>query len=231
MRVLGLKRKKTLKSNSFDDFVKAIEGYYLKLKGEGIMLSPKEYDLIVNWRARSVPKEIVIMGIRRAFEKGFTDEHDRRQNFRSLTQCVTYVEELIREYKSSQQSDLGGANYVDKDVVTSILDKLNRILISEKRDFVRTHYIKSRKRVLELLKEDRSDTYRVLKEIEEDFFENFFQSISEGDRKKIMQEAETNVSKRERFMIKRAQLESLISFRNELLIREFQLINFNPMDY
>lgn len=220
-----------MKRTSLDDFVKAIEGYYLKLKGEGIMLSPKEYDLIVNWRARSVPKEIVIMGIRRAFEKGFTDEHDRKRNFRSLTQCAAYVEELIREYKSSQQSDLSEANYGNKDVVTLILDKLNRIIISEKRDLVRKHYIKSRKRVLDLLKEDRSDIFRVLREIEEEFFEDFFQSISEGDRRKIMQEAEANISKRERFMIKRAQLESLISFRNELLIKEFQLINFNAMDY
>lgn len=195
------------------------------------MLSPKEYDLIVNWRARSVPKEIVIMGIRRAFEKGFTDERDRKRNFRSLTQCAAYVEELIREYKSSQQSDLSEANYGNKDVVTFILDKLNRIIISEKRDLVRKHYIKSRKRVLDLLKEDRSDIFRVLREIEEEFFEDFFQSISEGDRRKIMQEAEANISKRERFMIKRAQLESLISFRNELLMKEFQLINFNAMDY
>jgi hypothetical protein len=220
-----------VKRTSLDEFVKAIEGYYLKLKGEGIMLSPKEYDLIVNWRARSVPKEIVIMGIRRAFEKGLTDEHDRKRNFRSLTQCAAYVEELIREYKSSQQSDLSEANYGNKDVVTLILDKLNRIIISEKRDLVRKHYIKSRKRVLDLLKEDRSDIFRVLREIEEEFFEDFFQSISEGDRRKIMQEAEANISKRERFMIKRAQLESLISFRNELLMKEFQLINFNAMDY
>lgn len=220
-----------MKRTSLDEFVKAIEGYYLKLKGEGIMLSPKEYDLIVNWRARSVPKEIVIMGIRRAFEKGLTDEHDRKRNFRSLTQCAAYVEELIREYKSSQQSDLSEANYGNKDVVTLILDKLNRIIISEKRDLVRKHYIKSRKRVLDLLKEDRSDIFRVLREIEEEFFEDFFQSISEGDRRKIMQEAEANISKRERFMIKRAQLESLISFRNELLMKEFQLINFNAMDY
>jgi hypothetical protein len=211
--------------------VKAIEGYYLKLKGEGIMLSPKEYDLIVNWRAKSVPKELVIMGIRRAFDKGFTDGQDRKRNFRSLTQCAAYVEELIREYKSSQQSVPGEANYGDKDTVTLILDKLNRILASEKRDLVRKHYIKSRKRVLDLLKQDRSDIFRVLREIEGDFFEDFFQSIPEEDRKKIMQEAETNISKRERFMIKRAQLESLISFRNELLIREFQLINFNAMEY
>ena len=220
-----------MKSSSFDDFVKAVEGYYLKLKGEGIMLSPKEYELIVNWRARSVPKEIVMMGIRRAFEKGFTDAHDRKWNFRSLTQCATYVEELIREYKSSQQSDQGEVGYGNKDMATSILDKLNRIIVSENRDLVRKHYIKSRKKVLDLLKKDRSDILMDLREIEEDFFEDFFQSLSEREKKKIMQEAATNIGKRERYMIKQAQFESLISFRNELLIKEFQLINFNAMDY
>ncbi len=220
-----------MKRTSFDDFVKAVEGYYLKLKGKGIMLSPKEYDLIVNWRARAVPKEIVIMGIRRAFEKGFADEHDRKRNFRSLTQCAAYVEELIREYKFSQQSDYGEAGHGNKDMVTAILDKLNRIIVAEKRDLVRKHYIKSRKRVLDLLNDDRSDILIVLREIERDFFEDFFQSLSKGDRKKIMQEAETNIGKRERFMIKRAQSEILISFRNELLTKEFQLINFNAINY
>lgn len=220
-----------MKSSSFDDFVKAVEGYYLKLKGEGIMLSPKEYDLIVNWMARSVPKEIVMMGIRRAFDKGFVNEQDRKGNFRSLTQCATFVEDVIREYKSSQQSDQGETNFDDRDLITSILDKLSRIIRSEKRDSVRKHYLKSRKRVLDLLKEDRSDMLVVLREIEVDFFEDFFQSLSEGEREKIMKGAETNLGKRERFMIKRAQLESLISFRNELLIKEFQLINFNAMDH
>ncbi len=220
-----------MKTDSFNDFVRAIEAYYLNLKGEGIMLSPKEYDLIVNWRARSVPKEIVIMGIRKALEKDFADDRGRKRKFRSLTQCAASVEELIREYKSCQQSDQSETRHGKKDPVNLILNKLDRVIQSERRGPVRKHYIDSRKRVLELHDADQSDIFRGLRQIEEDFFEDFFQSISEEDKKKIMREAEIIISKRERFMTERALSESLISFRNELLMKEFNLINFNAMDY
>ncbi len=227
---MGPKGGKTLNTDSFNDFVRTIEAYYLNLKGEGIMLSPKEYDLIVNWRAQSVPKEIVIMGIRKAVEKGIADDRGRKRELRSLTQCAAYVEELIREYKSSRQSDLNEISHGNKDAVNLVLEKLNRIIQSERRDVVRKHYTTSKKRVLQLLEDDQSDTFRGLRQIEEDFFEDFFQSIPEEDKKRIMREAAMIVNRRERFMTKRAQSESLNSFRNELLIKEFKLINFNAMD-
>jgi hypothetical protein len=218
-----------LKSNSFDDFVKDIESYYLNLKGEGIMLSPKEYDLIVNWRSRSVPKEIVIRGIRRAFEKGFIDDHDRKRNFRSLSQCAAYVEELIRGYKSSQQTGLSEARHGNKDMVQLTVERLNEIISSEKREFIRKHYIKSRKRILGLHGEGEGDVFNRLRQIEADFYEDVFQNMSGIDKKRLIEQAQAHLSTRERFMTKQARGESLISFRNELMIKQLRLANFNTM--
>lgn len=216
-----------MKGNSLNDFVRDIENYYLNLKGEGIMLSPKEYDLIVNWRSRSVPKEIVIRGIRRAFEKGFSDDHDRKLNFRSLTQCAVYVEELISEYKSIQQTDLNEAKHGNEDMIQLTVERLNKIISSEKRESIRKHYIKSRKRVLDLLKEGEADVFNRLRQIEADFYEGLFQNMSGIDKKRLIAQAEAHLSTRERFMTERARGESLVSFRNELLTKELKLINFN----
>lgn len=217
-----------MESSSLDDFVRDIESYYLKLKGEGIMLSPKEYDLILNWRVRSVPKEIIIRGIRRAFEKGFIDDQDRKRNFRSLTQCAVYVDELIREYKSSQP-DLNEVKHGNKEIIQSAVERLNKIIADEKREVIRTHYIKSRKKILDLLKEDEADVFNRLGEIEADFYESLFQGMSVMDKERLMEQAELHLSTRERFMTEQARRESLISFRNELLIKELKLINFNTI--
>lgn len=218
-----------MESNSLSDFVRDIEGYYLKLKGEGIMLSPKEYDLIVNWRAQSVPKEIVIMGIRRAFERGFIDDQDRRRNFRSLTQCRIYVDELIREYKSSRQPDVTEVKHGDKEIIQSSVERLNKIISNEKREVIRTHYIESRNNILDLFKEDESDVFNRLRQIEAEFYEGLFQDMSVMDKKRLIEQAEAHLRQRERFMTERARGESLISFRNELLIKELKLINFSTI--
>lgn len=225
----GRRGEITLESNSLNRFVRDIESYYLKLKGEGIMLSPKEYDLILNWRAQSVPKEIIIRGIRRAFERGFIDDQDRRRNFRSLTQCAVYVDELIREYKSSREPDLNEVKRGNKEMILSAAERLNKIISHEEREAIRTHYIRSRKKILDLIKEGEADVFNRLRQIEADFYEGLFQNMSEMDKGRLIEQAEAHLNRRERFMTERARGESLVSFRNEVLIKELGLIDFNTI--
>lgn len=218
-----------MESNILSGFVRDIEDYYLKLKGEGIMLSPKEYDLILNWRSQSVPNEIIKMGIRRAFEKGFVDDQDRRRNFRSLTQCTVYVDEIIREYKSTRQPYANEVKRGDKEIIQSCVERLNKIISNEKREVIRTHYIKSRNKILELFKVDEADVFNRLRQIEADLYEGLFQDMSVMDKKRLIGQAEAHLRQRERFMTERARGESLISFRNELLIKELKLVNFSTI--
>lgn len=50
------------------DYLKDIEKYFHSLAGKGIMLSSMDYSLILEWRNKEIPKEVILKGINRAFE-------------------------------------------------------------------------------------------------------------------------------------------------------------------
>jgi len=207
--------------DTFRTYVRDIEKYFLNLKGEGIMLSPKEYNLIVDWRARSVPQETVYKGIRKAFSELKNTEKETKPKFRSLTQCAVYVEELFKKFKIDHEDKAPEVSAGSSDFLKDIVERLNETIKSEKRENVRKLYITSRNRMLRLPQADEDDIFIHLRKIEGDLYDDFFQSIPESARKKIMSEAKNNIIKRARFMTDKAINESLLSYRNEILIRDY----------
>ncbi len=185
------------------------------------MLSPKEYDLIVEWKARSVPKEIIYKGIRKAFTELTDTEKEIKTKFRSLIQCAIYVEELFEKYRINHEDIANEVSTSGPDLIKHIVDRLSTTIKSEKRENIRKLYINARNRILELAHADEDDIYKHLKSIEENFYEDCFQSIPESKRKKIMLEAENNISRRSRYMTDKALNESLISYRNEILSKDY----------
>ena len=205
------------------NYVKDIEKYYLTLKGEGIMLSPKEYELILKWKIQSVPKETVFRGIRKAFAEQTRNIDHKNRKIKSLTQCGPYVEELIRENKYLSEYQGQNLQGTYDSTINDIIDRLNRIIKSEKREIIRKEYIAARNEMLKIIKSEADETFETLREIEADFFEGIFQSISEKERQEIIRESEININKRSRFMTEKAKKESLLSFRNECLVRKLKL--------
>ena len=207
----------------FTNYVKDIERYYLTLKGEGIMLSPKGYELILRWKMQSVPKETVFRGIRKAFAEQTKNVDQKNRKIRRLTQCRPYVEELIRKNQYVSESEGQNLGGVYDSVINDIIDRLNGIIKSEKREIIRKEYIVARNKILNILKSEVNETFKSLKEIEAEFFEGIFQSIPEKERQEIIEESENNIHKRARFMTEKAKKESVLSFRNESLVRRLNL--------
>jgi hypothetical protein len=205
-------------------YLKEIEGYFLSLMGKGIMLSSKDYHLIRNWRKRKIPKEIVFKGIRNAFSAGLMEKKGTDRAL-SLSQVASYVEEEIRDYRitagdeSSEEKDSGHKR------LAGMVERLNNLVKSEKREMVRRHYLKARNKLMQLLHSRRDNIYGVIEEIEEDFYNDFFGALPEKEQDKIKTEAERRISGRARQMTEKARRDSLLSFRNELLKREYRLSN------
>jgi hypothetical protein len=65
--------------------------------------------------------------------------------------------------------------------------------------------------------------FKVIRELEESFYEDFFKSLSKSEREKILLEAESKISKRTHLMTEQARCESILSFRNEILKKEYGL--------
>ncbi|HWP92791.1 MAG TPA: hypothetical protein VNN20_11425 [Thermodesulfobacteriota bacterium] len=188
------------------------------------MLSSKDYDLILNWRKRKIPKEIVFKGIRNAFSAGLMEKKGGDRAL-SLSRLASYVEEEIRNYRITAGDESSEEMEPGHKRVSGIIERLNKTIKSEKRETVRGHYLKARNKLLELLHSKRDDIYEVLEEIEEDFYNDFYEALPEKEQDKINTEAERRVSGRARQMTEKARRDSLLSFRNELLKRHYGLSN------
>ena len=201
------------------DYIREIESYYLTLAGEGIMLSPIDYNIIREWKKREIPREVVLMGINRAFsESGIKGAPGSP---RSLKHCAGFVEKCIEEYgppageKKSRRKDApGGADM-------EVAERLERHIHDAKAPAVRDYYIKLRKKVLGLDRAEGANYISGVMGLEKESLEEFFLGLPDKERQKISLEAEKIIKDRSRYMTKSAYEESLVSFRNEILGKKY----------
>ena len=52
-----------------EEYFRVIEEYFLQKRGNPVLLSPKEWSLILEWYQAAIPEEVVLRAIDRAFEK------------------------------------------------------------------------------------------------------------------------------------------------------------------
>jgi hypothetical protein len=202
------------------EYIKEIESYFLKLAGEGIMLSPIDYSLIQDWKKRSVPREVVLKGINRAFSETGAKLKGSGPP-KSLKHCAGYVEKCIEEYgpparekKSKKRASHGNAD-------GEILEKLERLIHDAGTAPLRDYYIKLRKKVLALDKAEEAEYISSIAELEKESLEEFFLGLPDKEREKISSQAGKMISDRARFMTKSAYAESLVSFRDEVLAKKY----------
>ena len=203
-------------------YAKDVESYFLFHVGKGIMLSPKEYELIMKWKSRGVPKEVVFKGISRAIDN-YRKKIERSGFPRSLIYCASFIEEEIKNYSYRSQTESAMIELKPNDFIQRVVNRLANLIASEKREMIRRHYIEARKKVSDLINLNDEGIFKMLEEIEEEFYESFFQSLPESEQERIISKAEEMISKRGRFMTERARRESVLAFRNEILERDYEL--------
>lgn len=207
-----------MKSDS--GYIKEIESYFLKLAGEGIMLSPIDYSLIRDWKKRRIPMEVVLKGINRAFS-GSGVRPKGTGAPRSLKQCAKDVEKCMEEYglPAGEKGSKRKAAPVAAD--SDIPERLGRLINEERDPALRDYYIRLRRRVLGAGKAEGAEYISTVMEFEKEALEEFFLGLPDKEREKIGSQAEKMISERARYMTKSAYAESLVSFRNEILAKKY----------
>lgn len=203
-------------------YVKDVENYFLYHVGKGIMLSPKEYELIMKWKSRGVPKEVVFKGISRGIDN-YKKKIERSGFSRSLIYCASFIEEEIKNYSYRSQIESAMIELKPNDFIKRVVNRLANLIASEKREMIRMHYIEARKKVSDLISLNDEGIFKMLEEIEEEFYESFFQSLPQSEQERIISKAKEMIGKRSRFMTEKAHRESVLAFRNEILARDYEL--------
>jgi hypothetical protein len=83
-------------SASFEELV---QDYFLALRGNGLMLSALDTELLTSWAEQGVPFEVVARGIARSAEKALWDARPGEPVLRSLRACRKQVEAEIKKHR------------------------------------------------------------------------------------------------------------------------------------
>lgn len=205
------------------DYIKDIEGYFLSSAGEGIMLSSKDYSLIADWKNRKIPKEIVLRGINKAVTGWKEKEENRKKPIRSLKYCVPYVEQSIIEHGFVlRESDRQRAENEHVGIVGELLERLGTLMGSAQGES-KEYYKELRERISKINEDEHDNVISRIYEIEEDCLNTLFATLPPDARVDISTEAEDKVKARAKYMTNDAYNESVLSFRNEIIISKFDI--------
>ena len=81
-------------------FAELVQECFVAFRGQGLMLSPLDAQLLAQWAALQVPFEVVARGIRRAAEQARFDARPGEPAPRTLRACKKEVEKEIALYRS-----------------------------------------------------------------------------------------------------------------------------------
>ena len=211
------------------DYLKDIEKYFLSLAGKGIMLSSMDYSLILEWKKKEIPKEVILKGINRAVEESKSRDRQGAGYIRNLKQCVQYINNSIDEFRPIiEENKRGDVSIKEEDSLAVVVDRLNNYIKSEKEDIVKSYYMNIKESILASANANSSNVLNLCAEIEEKALEKFFMSLPDKQREQVSVEAKNALGNRARHMTSEALEESIVSFRNEILSDKYGLKNIFP---
>jgi len=76
-----------------------IERYFVKKRGNALILSPKDWPLITSWQAREIPLEVIFEGIDKAFIRLEEKQTTPRRTILTLAYCQHDVEKAWKAWK------------------------------------------------------------------------------------------------------------------------------------
>ncbi len=211
------------------NYIKDVENYFLSLAGEGIMLSSMDYSLILEWKNKEIPKEVVFKGINKAFQEWKAKEGQGTKSARNLKRCAQYIERSILEHSPiiATQGDLA-ENSDSSGEIEVILSTLNSYIKSENDDTLKDYYSTMKEKLLSAVKSADETPVALSARIEQECVSDFFDSLPEKEKEAITMEAQSMLGTRARHMTKEAIEESTVSFRNEILANNYGLKSLLP---
>ena len=206
------------------NYIKDIESYFLSLAGEGIMLSSMDYNLIMEWRDKEIPKEVVFKGINKAFQDFKAKEGQGPKSARNLKRCVSYIDKSIKEYSPIIGRDRISSESTEMTSdLSTLVDRLNKYISSENELILKNYYNNVKDKLSSSIKSSDEECIADISQIEQECLNELFLDLPDAKKESITNEAMIMLGKRVRHMTNDALEESVISFRNELLSAEYTI--------
>ncbi len=208
------------------NYVRDVENYFLSLAGEGIMLSSMDYNLIMEWRDKEIPKEVVFKGINKAFQDFKAKEGQGPKSAKNLKRCVRYIDKSIKEYSPIIGRDTVSSESVEMTgELNIVIDRLNKYINLENDLILKSYYNNVKDKISSIIKSSDEEGIALISQIEQESLNELFLNLPDAEKKSITKEAKRMLGNRVRHMTREAVEESIVSFRNELLVAEYNIKN------
>lgn len=207
--------------SSDSEYLKDIERYFLRLKGSGVMLSSRDYNLLLEWKNRGIPSDKVINGIKRAIE---TDP----KSAKSLYNCRFFVEETVETSEKASVETGSDNNQINH--INNIISRIEHLLNVETCNRLVDHYRRYRSKIETLKNENSSRVFPLLQRLESEFFDSFFNSLTTEEKYNIRNEATSLIPGNTSFLNDGVREDTVKAFRNELIEKRYGLVNIFEYD-
>ncbi len=104
-----------------------IERYFIQRRGRGLMLSPKDWQLMDEWKDKGIPLRVVVRGI----DKAVNQKGSQKREINCLAYCKPQIAECWREHKKQMLGSADpatGKPIFSKTVIWQHLSRLQREL-------------------------------------------------------------------------------------------------------
>ena len=211
------------------NYIADIERYFLGLAGKGLMLSARDYGFIRELGERSVSKEMVI----KAIAYGFEQKRQRgAQEPRGLFNIRHEIEDYLRTHsveRESKQATPRNAAFTRSNIIEQVLQRLDRIIVEEKREDIRGKYEELRRRVGETDGAGSANIYKQFDLLWRDFMGDVFSSLSAERQKQITDAALNKIPAKAKLYDEDARRKTLNAFRDEIVCETLGINNVFTM--
>lgn len=208
-----------------DTFIKDVMNYFFTLRGKekGLMISPKDSYLIMEWHSRGLSKEQVIKGIRDAFEQ------IPKRNIRSIYDCREQVENSEAEPGEpaiEPMLERTGSLEV-KLYIKALSDSFSRLIKKETSSALKDLHSEYKERLLMLDTSEKS-VFEKVNEIEEEYFGRIPGCLDDARRVDLKDETSRFLNSRSDYINERSKEKLLNTWLKNLIIEKY--ISFNPFE-
>ncbi len=211
------------------NYIADIERYFLGLAGKGLMLSARDYGFIRELGERSVSKEMVI----KAIAYGFEQKRQRgAQEPRGLFNIRHEIEDYLRTHsveRESKQATPRNAAFTRSNIIEQVLQRLDRIIVEEKREDIRGKYEELRRRVGETDGAGSANIYKQFDLLWRDFMGDVFSGLSAERKKQITDAALSRIPAKAKLYDEDAKRKTLNAFRDEIVCETLGINNVFTM--
>ncbi|MCA9520084.1 MAG: hypothetical protein KC609_03895 [Myxococcales bacterium] len=225
-----------------ESYLEAVERFFGEVRKSGLILSPKDTELVLVWEEHGMPLKVIFRGILRGIETYRASNGRRRSLPSTLSYFKSIVEDEFSRYRSRSmpaydEEDESDFESYRRSLLKALIDSLIEVGQTEndptKRDAYRYAYRKLNQLRSHIEAEELTGTvntpdfYSSLSGIRREMFKMYFDRLPRTEQEKLHDDMRDEVEQIKKTFGRQASKEKCQALFEQHLVRQHQLYPLN----